>query len=168
MTVERALRESLRYEHSIRDLYTEAARGATEDAARNFYRLLGKDEQSHVDYLEHKLTQWKEKGIVTHEGLLSGLPDAEKVEAAVRRAGLPLGGRDLGGHVEALSRALKAEEETSSFYRSLVAGVEGEASPLFARFLEIEEGHTRIVRAELDLATRTGHWFDMKEFDLED
>jgi len=168
MTIELALREALRYETSIRDLYVEAARNAGDGEAASFYRALGKDEASHVAYLERKLGQWKAEGIVSFEALASGRFEPGIIQAAVARAGVPLAGRELGGKVEALGRALKAEEETSSFYRGLVVEVPGEASRLFAAFLDIEEGHTRIVRAELDLATRTGHWFDLREFDLED
>jgi len=33
--------------------------------------------------------------------------------------------------------------------------------------VRIEEGHLTIVRAEIDYLTRTGYWFDFKEFDME-
>lgn len=168
MTIEQALREALKYEVNIRDLYVDAARKAEDEEAGRFYRLLGEDEQSHVDYLQKKLQQWKVEGRISFETLASALPDPGRVEDAARKAGAPLSGRELGGETEALSRALKAEELTSAFYRNLVGGLEGEAGRLFARFVEIEEGHTRIVRAELDLTTKTGHWFDMRVFDLED
>jgi peptide deformylase len=38
---------------------------------------------------------------------------------------------------------------------------------MFARFLEIEEGHARIVQAEIDTLTGMGFWFDVQEFRLE-
>jgi len=31
----------------------------------------------------------------------------------------------------------------------------------------IEEGHQAIVRAGIDYLSRTGYWFDIKEFDME-
>ena len=37
----------------------------------------------------------------------------------------------------------------------------------FGRFLEIEQGHQAIVRAEIDALTGMGFWFDFQEFDLE-
>lgn len=173
MTIEKVLREAQRYEVSIRELYAEAARRAGEEAARKFYQVLGADEQSHVDYLAYKLEEWKTKGLISFEGLASALPEAGRVEEAARRAAAGLVDsrkalQDLGGWVEALSRVLKSEEETTAYYRSQVGLLEGDAALMFSRFIEIEEGHTRIVRAEFDLASRTGHWFDFREFDLED
>lgn len=162
------LDEALRYERKIRELYGEAAAATKQAEARAFYKNLERDEASHVAYLEHKKAQWTKEGKVAFEPLGSPLPSPAAFEAAVARSGASLAGHDIGGREEALARALKAEEETTDFYKSLVGKVGGEAEKIFARFLEIEEGHSRIVRAELDLATRTGHWFDIREFDLED
>jgi rubrerythrin len=168
MTIEQALREALSHEIDVRDLYTEAARNAGDTSARGFYQSLGKDEQSHVNYLEEKLKEWKAEGRITYAGLASALPDPGVLESAAETAGSSLAGKTPGGDTEALSRALAAEERSVEFYGGLVAGLGAEASKLFTRFLEIEEGHRRIVRAELDLATRTGHWFDFRDFDMED
>ena len=38
---------------------------------------------------------------------------------------------------------------------------------MFARFLEIEDGHVAIVQAELDFISDNGFWFDFQEFDME-
>jgi hypothetical protein len=42
-----------------------------------------------------------------------------------------------------------------------------EGQQVFARFVEIEEGHLAIVQAEMDYLSKTGYWFDIKEFDME-
>jgi len=42
-----------------------------------------------------------------------------------------------------------------------------EGRRMFSRFVEIEEDHLAIVRAEIDYLTKTGYWFDIKEFDME-
>ena len=42
-----------------------------------------------------------------------------------------------------------------------------ETKKMFANFLEIEERHVSAVQAELDYVSRTGYWFDFKEFDME-
>lgn len=172
MTVEKALLEALRYETKIRDLYLSAAGEAREAAAADFYSRLGEDERRHADYLEAKLAEFRKKGTVSYEAFGSSLPEAGEFEEAARKAGSPLaGGRSergpLGGALEALQHALAAEESTSSLYRELAGTLTGPAAEIFSRFLEIEEGHLKIVRAELDLATRTGFWFDFKEFGQE-
>jgi len=168
MTIDTAIREAIKYETRIRDLYAEASNVSRQEEARALFQLLEKEEASHLQYLEFKLGEWKEKGIVTLTTLASALPNAAKIEEAVAKAKTDLKSHDQGGEENALERALKAEEETSAFYRSLVSSLSGKEAALFARFVEIEEGHTLIVRAELDLATRTGHWFDVRVFDLED
>jgi rubrerythrin len=66
-----------------------------------------------------------------------------------------------------LSKALQVEVETSAFYRKLVQEMEGDARTMFARFLEIEDGHIAVVQAELDYISQTGFWFDFQEFDME-
>jgi rubrerythrin len=72
------------------------------------------------------------------------------------------------GEVEILSKALKAEVETSSFYERMVNELSDEGQRMFARFLEIEENHIAAVQFELDYITKTGYWFDFKEFDMEE
>jgi len=65
-----------------------------------------------------------------------------------------------------LRKALKLEQETSKFYARMVAEM-GEDGKLFARFLEIEEGHQSIVQAEIDYLEKSGHFFDFQEFTME-
>ena len=49
----------------------------------------------------------------------------------------------------------------------MVSELPEEGQNLFARFLEIEDGHAAIVQAEMDSVNQRGFWFDVKEFDLE-
>ena len=42
-----------------------------------------------------------------------------------------------------------------------------DAQKMFARFVEIEEGHQAIVKAEIDAVSGSGFWFDFNEFSLE-
>ena len=76
--------------------------------------------------------------------------------------------KDLSSVKVILSRALKAEVETSNFYEKMVNEMTDEGQNMFSRFLEIEENHIAAVQAELDYITNTGYWFDFKEFDMEE
>ena len=49
----------------------------------------------------------------------------------------------------------------------MVDELPAEARPLFQRFLEIENNHVQAVQFELDYMSKTGYWFDFKEFDME-
>ena len=136
------------------------------------YETKVRDEQSHIDYLNHIRERWRKEGTLDFRGPETALPPRARLETAMSRAAASLSasssGSDEGGEQAALTRALAAEEETSAFYRSLVSTLPEEARGIFRRFVEIEEGHTSIVRAQLDLVSRTGYWFDVREFDLED
>jgi rubrerythrin len=168
MNIEEAFNTARSYEVRIRDFYLSASEEAHDKAAAALYAALGKDEASHVSYLDAKLAQWKSEGRVTVEKLKTYLPDPALIEAAAKKARAEAAFESEGGETGAIERALRSEEETSAFYRRLVSELDGTLKELFSRFLEIEEGHTRIVRAELDLATSTGFWFDEREFTLDD
>jgi len=66
-----------------------------------------------------------------------------------------------------LSKALKMEIETSAFYSQLIADMPLQEKQIFAPFLEIENNHIDAVQFELDYISKTGYWFDFKEFDME-
>jgi rubrerythrin len=167
MKVEDVFGQALQYETRIRDQYIEAAKKALAPEAKAFYEALGKDENSHVAYINHKLKQWQSTGAMDAKGLSTILPNQATIDKAVGKAKASFSAIPEGGHMAALQNALRAEEETSTFYRSMVEKLPAGARDVFARLLEIEEGHTAIVRAELDLVSSTGHWFDIREFDME-
>ena len=62
---------------------------------------------------------------------------------------------------------LKLEIETSNFYKTMVEEMSHAAKEMFSRFLEIEQSHIAVVQAALDYVSKTGYWFDFKEFDME-
>lgn len=168
MNVEQAFQTALEYEQRIRDLYLDAAQKALMPEAKAFYDIMARDEDSHVAYLRHKLAEWQKTGKMADSAPDSALPPAGSLTAAIGRVIADLSGLVESGKPGALADALKSEEETSAFYRSMVQELPADARKIFSRLLEIEDGHTAIVRAELDLVTQTGHWFDMREFDMED
>ena len=66
-----------------------------------------------------------------------------------------------------MQKALEVEIETSNVYKRMVAELPPEGKGLFARFVEIEEGHVLLAQSEVDSLNGSGFWFDMPEFDLE-
>ncbi|MEW6486868.1 MAG: ferritin family protein [Thermodesulfobacteriota bacterium] len=168
MTIEEALVTSLEYEHRVRDHFRTCAGQAASPEARGFFELMAREEQGHVDYLEAKLSRWRETGRVGKTELATAVP---------RRGWLARGKESLGARRPAtggpsprehLYRALELEHQVSAFYRKLVDAVEEpEAAALFRRFLEIEDGHTALVQAEIDHETHTGVFFGVQEFTLD-
>lgn len=167
MTLEQAINTAIEYEVKVRDAYLDAVRRATDEVGRKVFDVLAREEVHHVEYLGEKLTEWKQTGRVSPEGLQTAVPSPGAIQEAVAKMEAPLEKEDRGEELEMLRKALALEEETSAFYRRMVGELPVEHRPVFARFVEIEEGHRAIVQAEIDSLMGTGFWFDMAEFNLE-
>lgn len=168
MTVEEAIKTAIDFEIKIRDIYRDAAQKVSDPAGRRTLTMLAEDEQHHIEYLEDRLKLWEKTGKLSAAKLESALPviatltrETEKIESHFAQ-------ENRRGEIEILSKALKAEVETSQFYERMVSEMPPEYQPLFARFLEIEENHIAAVQFELDYLTQSGYWFDFKEYDMED
>jgi rubrerythrin len=168
MKIEEAVKTAIEYENRVCDVYAEAVRNAPNDTARRIFTTLSDEEKGHVDFLEHCLATWSEKGVVSAEGLTTAIPSRETISKGVKMLEKKLGGTPArAAEVEMLQRALEVEVETSAFYAKMVDVLPPEGRALFERFVEIEEGHKTIVQAEIDSVSGLGFWFDFQEFDLE-
>lgn len=167
MKLEEAIKTALEYEVRIRDLYRDYAEQLADEKGKKVFGYLAKDEQRHVDYLEFKLKEWQESGKVTVEDLETIIPPKEKIAHAMKGLSERMGRDDRGVEQQMLSKALKVEMETSAMYEKLVAEMEGDVRKMFARFLEIEEGHVAAVQYELDYVANTGYWCDFLESEWE-
>jgi bacterioferritin (cytochrome b1) len=167
MTLEQAIKTAIEYETRVRDAYLDSIDNIADETGQRVFEVLGKEEQEHINYLESRLAEWKKTGKVSPSKLKSVVPDREIIEEGVKKLGEHLSEREYGTEREMLKKALAMEQETSDFYRKMVDELR-EGKELFARFLEIEEGHQAIVQAELDYLTRSGTFFDFQEFNLED
>lgn len=168
MTLEEAIKTALDYETRIRDIYREAAEKISDPRGKKILQLLGDDEQSHIEYLLDRLELWGETGELSDKKLESSIPSIETIQTGAEKIKSHVSQENRRGEVEILSKALKAEVETSSFYERMVNELSDEGQRMFARFLEIEENHIAAVQFELDYITKTGYWFDFKEFDMEE
>jgi rubrerythrin len=171
MTVEGAIRTALEYEAKVRDVYEAAATEATDPVAARVLRVLAKEEQGHLDYLESRLAEWQATGKVTAASLGTVIPPAARLKAATIGLGerMALSDDDRASALATLRKAEAAERATAAFYQGVVGDLPGEAEKaMFARFVEIEVGHATIVQAEIDSLTGLGFWFDVPEFRLEE
>jgi rubrerythrin len=167
MTLEEAIKTAIEYEIKIRDVYREADTAVDDEAGKRIFGALGDDEQHHIDYLRHTLEQLKNTGEIDPAKLESAIPSRETIDQEAARVESLVAKEFHGIRKQMLSRALKAEIETSDFYRKMVSELPAEGQALFARFLEIENNHINAVQFELDYMSKTGYWFDFKEFDME-
>lgn len=169
MKLEEAIKTAIDYEIRVRDTYRDAADGTSDPKGKRVFEVLAGEEQGHVDYLESRLTEWRKSGALKPEALGTILPSREAIEAGIHRVASSMENQS-GSHdreLRMLEKAMAAEIETGDFYKRMVGELDEEGRNLFARFLEIEEGHQTLVQAEIDSLKGTGFWFDMQEFDLE-
>jgi rubrerythrin len=167
MTIEEAIKTAVAYEIRIRDIYRDATAAVDDEVGKHIFETLCNDEQHHIDYLQHKLKQLQDTGIIVPEKLDSAIPSQEVINREAEKVQSLVAKDFLGIKRQMLSKALKVEIETSDFYRQMVNELPVEGRTLFERFLEIENNHIKTVQFELDYLSKTGYWFDIKEFDME-
>ena len=168
MEMEKAIQTAIDYETKIRDVYRDAAQRVHDPEGKRFFKMMGDDEQYHLDYLMERLRLWRESGKLSAEKLISAVPSKEIIQKETDKIRARMSTKDLSSVKVILSRALQAEVETSNFYKKMVNEMTDEGQKMFSRFLEIEKNHITAVQAELDYITNTGYWFDSKEFDMEE
>lgn len=168
MTIEEAIKTALDYETRIRDIYRDAAEAVSDPAGKRTLQMLRDDEQHHIECLMDRLELWKKTGKLSDKKLESTIPPVDTIQRGVEKVRAHMSLKARKGEIEILSKALKAEVETSNFYERMVNEMPAEGQRMFARFLEIEENHIAAVQFELDYLTKSGYWFDFKEFDMEE
>jgi len=168
VNLEQAIVTAIKFETRVHAIYAEAAASTEHHVARRVFATLCDEEMGHIRYLRERLEEWRAGGTINVHALASHLGSGAAIEAGAARLRASLeGGRSRGGggvELESLHKALAAERETSSFYKQMVATLDADGRRLFARFVEIEEGHVALVQAEMDLVTGSGMWFDTADF----
>ena len=167
MNIEEAIKTAIEYENKIVDLYRKAVADTDDPVGKKIMKILADEEVGHVAYLESRLEEWKKTGTVTAEKLDTAIPSREVIEKGMSGMEKKMSAEDRSGEIELLRKALDAEIEATKFYKKMVDELSDEAKALFARFVEIEEGHEAIVQSEIDSMTGLGYWFDFQEFNLE-
>jgi len=167
MNIEEAIKTALEYENKVTDVYQKYAGKFKSEIGKKIFETLAKEEEEHVAYLESKLAEWKETGKVTVEGMDTVVPSPEVIKKNVKNLKKIAKQDGVDTEIEYFEKALDMETKTSSFYKEMVAKLPADQQGLFERFVEIEEGHEAIVKAEIDNARGLGFWFDFMEFDLE-
>lgn len=167
MDIENAIKTAIEYETKVKAVYEEAAQAASDEIGKKVLSALANEEQNHVNYLKSRLRQWHEHGKLIPEKLETVVPDRVKIAEGVKKLESHMAISDRDAQLQMLWKALEVEIETSNFYKRMVGQLAEEPQRMFARFIEIEEGHQTIVKAEIDALTGVGVWFDFIEFDLE-
>jgi rubrerythrin len=169
MKLDHAIKLALEYESGVHQIYLEAMNKTADETAKRIFRVLCEEEMGHLKYLQARLKEWEEQGKIKVKKLATSIPAREAISAGLqdlRQTVKPRATRQIL-ELELLKKALDAEIKASNFYKEMVSKLDGDAKELFKRFVEIEEGHEAIVRAEINSVSNLGFWFDTPEFRLE-
>ena len=167
MTIEQAIKTGIEYELEVRKVYSEAAKKFADPVARKIFLVLAEEEDRHVQYLESRLGEWTKTGKVTPALLETAIPSRKVIESGVKKLQKRMARQDFTAELQMLRKALDLEVEATKFFKQMVSELHADEQKLFARFVEIEEGHEAIVQAEIDALSGLGFWFDYAEFRLE-
>ena len=160
--------QALTFEKKIRDLYRTAESMIDDERGKAIFSGLADDEQSHIDFLEAGLETLKKSGTVDPNRLITTIPDINTVQAKIEQMKTRIPEKMLGDIKSVLSSAFKMEVETTEFYQNAHESTEGDIKKVMAKFVEIEQRHTDVVRIELDHATHNGFWFNFMEISMEE
>ena len=168
MNIEKSIVTALEYERKVAAMYERAAGAVSDESGRRVLQMLGKEERFHVTYLEQRLAEWRVNGRVSAQELQTAVPPRKAIDRAIAGLERTAAPAPRDADLQMLWKAREIEDETTAFYRKMVAELPGEGGALYRRFVEIEEGHALIVQCEIDALTKTGFWFEFRETDLED
>ncbi len=160
-------KKALEFEKKIRDLYVSAVDIIDDDRGKKIFRTLAKEEQSHVDFLEHSIATLADQGTISLKTFKTIVPDTSDLSKNIESMKVTIPEQMLGDIKRVLSSALKLEEETTQYYENAFESAEGDIREVLAKFITIEQRHTEVVRFELDHASRNGYWLGFPEISME-
>jgi rubrerythrin len=135
-------------------------------AAKNLFIRLAIDEFEHLKILEEELSHFKKEAKLKRIRLPK--TEIEKTTANLKPI-LPQEKKEADiNELSALQVALNLEKRAIDFYGEQEKKSKDEiAQKMWKRLREIEESHYQLIQAEIDTLTKTGFWFDFREFSLE-
>ena len=77
--IEMAIKNAIEYETKVRNVYREAEAHASDPRGKRVLEVLANEEQRHLEYLECKLKQWKDTGVVTADHLETVIPSRDVI-----------------------------------------------------------------------------------------
>jgi rubrerythrin len=167
VNLKEAITTSIEFETQVSKLYRDAMEKSADPVGKRIFGVLAEEELKHLNYLESRLDELRRTGAITSEDLDTALPSEQMIREGIGMLETRMTPKDKGSELQMLGKALEVERDTTEFYRRMARELSDEGQKMFARFVEIEEGHLAIVQAEIDYLNRAGYWFDIKEFDME-
>jgi rubrerythrin len=145
--------------------YLKFARETKNTAAKNMFVILANDELDHFNLIEHErralMTNARIKPVKVDTSLIAKLfPKLSDVKR---------GPQSETTDMDALKIALKLEENSRNFYKNEAERTTNAViKQLFLKLAQIEDGHYKLIQAEIDSISSSGFWMDVPEFTMEE
>lgn len=163
------LRSAIEMEVEGREFFRKVAQRMKYPRTKDMFKSLVKQEQRHVHVLEEELSRLQNgKGWVAPSSVKeSKVPSAshEVFEDAKAQASAL---DPKAGELEVIKLGMDIEKRSIEYYRRAGEEVDSdEAKSVFNWLVGEEAGHLTILKAEYDLRSKSGFYFDTPEFSLE-
>ncbi len=157
----RLVQRAIQTEYDGQRFYTRAAEEVKDPKGRAMFAQLAKDEVYHVEVIKNL---YRDLLADAEADPVKGYPIFQNRKKEGK--GKPT---DFKNEFEVLQRALENEAVARDFYREHARDFQAkEAEDVFQDLMEMEEGHIRLLQAELDFLEQRGFWFDHMEFSVEE
>ena len=161
------LTQAMQLERDGHAFYLAAAEQTQSEVGRKMFLTLARDELDHLQLLDGVHRSWIGTGTWPAAEALAFDSDRRwPVFPPPEQAAQTVAPRT--SELEALRQAIAAEESSIALYqRGHDTATLPQARQFYQYLVEQEEGHRTILEGEYDHLTKTGFWFDLREFDLE-
>lgn len=150
--------------------YTEGAGRITSEKGKAIFSRLAQEELLHLDWVTAQRRALERQG---HWLADEEVPVAAQIKSLAAvvfpqvdspRAGVSPEATEL----DALRRGIQAEKDSVAFYSDAHhRATDPAAKAMFGRLVEVEQGHQRLLEAELDYLSKSGFYFGEAEFIVE-
>lgn len=144
--------------------YLRFARETENISGKNMFVILANDELDHYLLLKGLKEKYMEFGKFSSPQISSSI--VEKLFPKISE--VSKSEKSKITDLDALNLALKLEENSREFYLDEAKKTKDpNLKDAFERLAQIEDGHYRLIRAEIDSITKSGFWMDIPEFTVE-
>jgi len=158
-----AMEISLNMETDAVKFYTEAAEKTSHPVGKKMFLSIAEDEKRHIQMLNDLL-----KGLeITHK-TVDPMKNIRTVFEEMKEE-MQSGMKPTSDETDALSMAMKMEQEGLEFYRKMTSEApDPKSRALFERLVKEEEKHYEVFSNTLSFLNDTGNWFMWEEHSMVD
>ena len=163
------LRNAIEMEMEGKEFFRNAAERMKYPRTKDMFKSLVKQEQRHVRVLEEELSRLQDgKGWIAPTSVKDSRKSSQSHEVFEGAKASASALDPKATELEAIKLGMDIEKRSIEYYRRAGEEVESEeARRVFGWLVGEEAGHLTILKAEYDIRSRSGFYFDSPEFSLE-